>query len=243
MASQDDEDFEMIQVVDDIPVVIRSNHDLATCSDGSCQTSRVAKKGEFASERALEPLIAIMQATSTDLETQGPIFHASIASSTNRNIIYDTFLGVLPMQHRRAINCHACKQFLKQYGDLCMVGEDGGLVPLSFPKHSNVPQYYKQSVKAVVELFEDKSVGDEFKIPKERTLGSPTKGGRHHLSVTLDNIPNRSNESTPNTQDTFTSFRVLHRILEDNSPKVIAQVYHLIHEDLLPNAEKPTKVL
>lgn len=240
MASHGEEDFEIIDAPSNIPISIRSQHDISPCPNPFCQLSHVSKEEEFASERAIEPLITIMQATTAELETRGPVFHAKISSATERNIIFDTFAGALPIQNRRVMNCNACKQFLQRYGDLCIVGEDGSLTPLVFPTTIlNVPQYYKNSVKAVVELFANKEVGNEFKVQEEaaRTLGFPEKGGWNHMSVTLEHIPVARANDSMNSQDTTTSFRMLDRILEDNSPTVIARVYHLIQENQLPYAE------
>jgi hypothetical protein len=41
-------------------------------------------------------------------------------------------------------------------------------------------------------------------------------------------------------QDTNTSYQMLSRIIEDNTPEVIARVHHLLHEDRLPYASSYT---
>ena len=240
MASHVEDDFEMVVAPPNILTSTRSKHDMAACSNPYCQLSHISREEELASERTIEPLIITMQATATELETQGPIFHAKISSATDRHLIFDTFVGALPLQYRRVMNCNACKQFLQKYGDLCIVGDDGGLIPLAFPTATtNVPQYYKQSVGAVLKLFVGKSVGDELKIQKEtgRTLGFPTKGGWNHMSVTLEKAPTAHANDSMNAQDTNTSFTMLDRILGDNAPEIIAKVYHIIHENQLPYAE------
>jgi hypothetical protein len=132
-----------------------------------------------------------MQGTVVDLETKGRILRAKIGSASDRNVIFDTFIGALLIEWRRVMNCNACKQFLQQYRALCFVGGDGGLIPLVFPTSTtNVQQYFGQSVQAVVALFAGKSVGDEFKLQREQsqTLGFPTKGRCNHLSVTLEHV-------------------------------------------------------
>lgn len=236
MASHIDDDFEVIDVPSTSDLT-PSKHDKATCRDPFCQLSHVSREDELASDRAIEPLVAVMQATAADVETKGPVFHAS---AIDRNLIFDTFVGELPLQWRRVVNCNACKHFLQQYGGLCVVGEDGGLISLVFPSNvATVPQYYKQSVQAVLRLFVGKSVGDEFKLQKDqsRTLGFPTKGGWNHMSVTLEQVPAVRPLESMNSQDTNTSFTMLDRILKDNSAEVIKRTHHIIHENQLPYAE------
>lgn len=238
MATHAEDDFEIIDAPSDISLPTRSKLD--DCQNPFCQLSHVSREEERASERAIEPLVTVMQATAAALETRGPIFHAKINSANDRNRIFDAFTGALPVQYRRVMNCNACKQFCQQYGDLCIVGDDGGLIPLAFPATTtDVPQYYRQSIQDILNLFIGKAVGDEFKIHNEkaRTLGFPTKGGWSHVSITLEKLPiTRANDSM-NAQDTNTSFTMLNRILEDNSPEIIARVYHIIHENQLPYAE------
>jgi hypothetical protein len=241
MASHGDDDFEIIDAPSkNILLSIRSKHEIATCQNPFCQFSHVSREEECASERAIEPLITVMQATAAAFETKGPIFHAKISSAYDRDLIFDAFTSVLPVQYRRIMNCSACKQFCQQYGDLCIIEDDGGLIPLAFPTTvTHVPEYYKQSVQTVVNLFAGKAVGDEFNIQSEtgRTLGFPTKGGWNHLSIVLEKLPVARTNDSMNAQDTNTSFTMLNRILEDNSPEVIARVYHIIHENQLPYAE------
>jgi hypothetical protein len=81
---------------------------------------------------------------------------------------------------------------------------DGGLIPLVFPTSTTyVPQYFGQSVQAVVALFAGKSVGDEFKLQREQshTLGFPTKGRCNRLSVTLEHV------STVRALDSFVNLK------------------------------------
>jgi hypothetical protein len=239
MASYGEDDFEMINGPSEISTSIKSKHDMASCSNPFCQLSHVSMEEQRASERAIEPLVTIMQANAAELEMQGPIFHTQINSATDRDVIFETFIRALPIDYRRVMNCNTCKQFLRQYGDLCIVGDDGGVIPLVFPSTiTNVPQYYKQSVQAVLELFANKPVGEEFKVQNEtaRTLGIRTKGGWNHMSVTLEHVPVARANDSMNSQNTSTSFAMLDRILEDNSSEVISRVFHMIHENQLPYA-------
>jgi hypothetical protein len=237
---QEVEDFEIV----DVPEVnTSSEHDATTCSNPFCQRSHVSFEVERASERAIESLIAIMQANAKAIETEGgPIFHANIVTDTprDRNIMFECFTGSLPIQNRRAMNCYTCKQFLRKYGDLCTVADDGTLVPLAWPlQTTEVPEYYKEAVENVLKLFEDQEVRDEFKILKEkgRLLGKLKMGDKwNHMSVTLEKVPIHRLNDPMNSQDTETSYNMLDHTIQDHSPESIAQAHHMLCNDQLPYA-------
>jgi hypothetical protein len=126
-----------------------------------------------ASDRAIEPVIEVMQKTAESLELKGTIFHARMGPTC----AFAEFIKALPLEHRQIMNCNNCKRFLRLYGDLCVVGDDGALIPLMWPLDiAEIPPFYQQSGIDVRKLFEGKAVGDEFEIPKRRILGTLTTG-------------------------------------------------------------------
>jgi hypothetical protein len=230
-----EDDFEVIES----PEVTESRTHVQ-CSDPLCQRSHSTFIEEEASDRAIAPLLAIMQATSKEVQIKGPIFHLKSekkTDSSDRDAVFNTFTESLPLQHRRVMNCQACKSFMRQYGDLCVVGDEGSVIPLSWPLELEaVPAYYKPAVANVLKIFKGKEVGDEFKLPKEKggILGIPGTGGWRHMSIELENVP--VSRTYVDSQDTSTSFTMLDRILQDNTPEIIAKVSHLILTDQLPYA-------
>jgi hypothetical protein len=231
-----EDDFEVIES----PEVTESKTHVQ-CSDPLCQRSHSTFIEEEASDRAIAPLLAIMQATSKEVQIKGPIFHLKSENkkdpSANRDAVFDTFTESLPLEHRRVMNCQACRRFMRQYGDLCVVGDDGSVIPLSWPLEIEaVPAYYKPAVTNVLKLFKENEVGDEFKLPKGKggILGIPATGGWRHISIELENVP--VSRTYVDAQDTSTSFTMLDRILQDNTPEIIAKVSHLILTDQLPYA-------
>jgi hypothetical protein len=184
---------------------------------------------ERVTERALDPLVAVMQKTVEKTETRGPIFHG--LKYLIRTSISKTFINLLPAENAPIMHCKACVRFMNRYGDLCVVGDDGNLIPLMWPTDtSGVPQYYKRSVEHVLQLFKDASVQNEFET-SSRVLGTPRKGGWTHMAISLQDSCSTSGVKTQNTN---TSFSMLERILKDNSMETIARAYHLILNDQLP---------
>ena len=140
------------------------------------------------------------------------------------------------------MNCSACKHFLRKYGDLCVVADDGTLVPLMWPvKMTRVPEYYKEAVENVLKLFEGQEVGNEFKIgkgkgPNGRTLGTPQTGHWNHMSITLEKVSMQRLHGSMNSQDTETSYNMLEHIIQDHSLETVARVHHMLCTDQLPYA-------
>ncbi|RDW92501.1 hypothetical protein BP5796_01895 [Coleophoma crateriformis] len=249
-----DDDFEMIDPPDvhgdDAPSLTSASSVTLTedttvpayhsyeCGNPYCQLSHASASEERASDRAIEPLLEAMQATAEDLlQAKGPIFHAKLdtsITSEKSTLVAETFLGGLPAQYRRVMNCTACKQFMRQYGDLCMVSDDGTLIPLYWPVNDAVTAHYKESVSDVRELFKNKPVGNEFRIysDKSRIIGTPKTGEWNHMSINLKNVPLAQHYT--DSQDTNTTYTMLDRILDDNSTAVIDRVFHIIQDDQLP---------
>jgi hypothetical protein len=230
-----EDDFEVIES----PEVTESKTH-AQCSDPLCQRSHSTFIEEEASDRAIDLLLTIMQATAKEVQTKGPIFHLKSENkkdASDRDAMFDTFTESLPLQHRRVMNCQACRRFMRQFGDLCVVGDDGSVIPLTWPlKIEAVPAYYRPAVTNVLKLFKGKEVGDEFKLSKGKgtILGIPVIGGWRHMSIELENAP--VSRTYVDSQDTSTSFTMLDRILHDNTPEIIAKVSHLVLTDQLPYA-------
>jgi len=154
---------------------------LKGCGSLHCQSSRVSQQEERTSERAIEPLLDIMQANvKSVLSNKGPIFRQPIfhaLSQSKRYRISNAFTDGLPAEKRGIMKCTACKKFMKKYGDLCVVADDGSLIPLAWPTNlESVPPYYRTPVKNVLKLFCGQVVCEEFEntTVRNHTLGTPT---------------------------------------------------------------------
>jgi len=187
-----EEEFEIIDIPSDNVMQTASNTtQTEKCGNPYCQLSHVSQGEELASDRAIEPLLAIMKGTAKSMTTKGPIFHMSM-SYFERDIMVEAFLDGIPLERRKVMNCSNCKRFMRQYGDLCVIADDGALIPLAWPTDLEiVPQYYKKPVENVLELFRGKVVGDEFilRAAKDRILGIPSNAGWNHMSLELPGIP------------------------------------------------------
>jgi hypothetical protein len=202
-----EDDFEIIEA----PELQGAANASKGCGSPYCQSSHVSREEEMNSGRAIEPLLDIMRVNAKSLSNKGPIFHA--LSQLERDKISNAFADGVPVEKRRVLNCTACKKFMKQYGDLCVVAEDGSLIPLAWPTNAekqNVPQYYRTPVENVLRLFQGQAVCEEFVIRtvKNRTLGTPTSGGWNHMSVELPGVA-LVRTGSMDSQNTNISFAML----------------------------------
>ncbi|RFU32626.1 hypothetical protein B7463_g3727, partial [Scytalidium lignicola] len=132
-------------------------------------------------QELFNPLLDVTKANAATLScNHGPIFHTKF-DSQEPDFLYDAFVSGLPSEYRRSMECPACRQFMRNYGDLCVIENDGSLVPFLWPTDmEGVPEFWRQAVLNVVELFKDKVVGEELKINKKRddlpVLGKPVTG-------------------------------------------------------------------
>lgn len=133
--------------------------------------------------------------------------------------------------------CQTCKHFVRQYGDLCVVGDDGNLIPLCWSLDlDRVPESYKEAVKCVANSFAKRTVGAEFILQRDhsQTLGTPHTGKWTHLSMRIErSTPPRNPKDT---QSAITTYIMLSRMLRDNSIEVIQTAHHLIYDNQLPFA-------
>ncbi|KAF4613436.1 hypothetical protein G7Y89_g15451 [Cudoniella acicularis] len=245
MAYSQDDDFEIIDAqsppATGLHVVSMAEAELPI------RQKKVSPDEEETTERAIKPLVSLMQETTKLQEKSGPIFQRAAiekdgSSSHVRDNIFEAFVTGLPVEEQQMMNCNACKKFMSQYGDLCTVGEDGSLLPLMWPTDTEkVPQYYRKSVEHVLTLLETSggTVGDEFAIQDKagRVLGVPKTGAWSHMSITLTEIRITRANDPMKSQDTTTSHNMLNAILERNPAGVVERAHHYLGQNLLPYAE------
>lgn len=178
------------------------------------------------------------------LSKTGLIYHANL-SSDDRDIVFKAYQSGFPEERRQVVNCNCCRHFLRKYGDLCTVGDDGQLQPLFWPQHMDkaprVRKEYQESVLQMRKLFGNQAVGSQFFAQNNPCcmMGKPTAGGWSHLSCRLENVP----LARITAQDTKTLYNMLARVLEDFDMDTIATAYHHVFSDLLPYAESHKTVI
>lgn len=232
-SASEDDDFEMV----DAPL---PSIEVPVLEEEACQDHCNSDANLLGIAELFDPLLTLTQANAAALwKDHGPIFHTKLALP-NKNSLYDAFLSGLPSAYRQAMTCSACRRFIRKYGDLCVVGDDGSLIPLLWPLAAEqVPEFWKRSYLNVVELFKNQVVGEELKLNSEgkkaKVLGTPVGGEWTHFSLTCP-LSSPAYQAATLAQNTQTSYEMLDRILTDNSAETISQAHHFICDDQLPYA-------
>ncbi|KAH6907428.1 hypothetical protein BKA70DRAFT_1223258 [Coprinopsis sp. MPI-PUGE-AT-0042] len=181
---------------------------------------------------------ALVAAIQTTVNNHGSlqsliVVHADLFPGQT-STVFSIFLDNLPTELRPEHTCTACRHFLETFGDLCMVKEDGSLIPLLWSDSAVIiPDVYDKAVKAIHELFKGRKVKKEYRLLSKDKLKlgpAPSPSGWNHFHVTLTGA--KVSPDVTGGLDQDTGFEMLSRVLQDNDLKTVNQAHHLLHEKL-----------
>lgn len=103
--------------------------------------------------------------------------------TTNSTGLAEAYLDNLPKEVRQHYNCKTCLNFIERYGGLVTISYNGEIEAAMW-KDRDVPDFFKQSVKAMRNIVLSSKINGVF-ISEIKTLGKSVTGEWTHLSVTL----------------------------------------------------------
>jgi hypothetical protein len=98
--------------------------------------------------------------------------------------LFPLFLDHLPPRFRQHYTCSCCRGFLRRYGGLAVVGDDGRLTSALWPAPEDVPETFARAVEALRSRVEAARIAGVF-LTANDTLGTPVTGEWTHLSVVV----------------------------------------------------------
>lgn len=107
-----------------------------------------------------------------------PLFKVSLTDD-----LWLHYLELLELSSRQQYNCSCCKAFIRKYGDLVILTEDGQIKSALWHPET-VPDYFKAAVTQLKKVVEASSIKTVF-YSDQRQLGTPFSGERSHLSLML----------------------------------------------------------
>lgn len=152
--------------------------------------------------------------------------------------LYNIFLSHLPDDAQQTYNCRACRHFVERYGGLVVIKEDGQLESVVW--NADVPDFFKEAVKAVKNVVESNGVNGVF-ITKDRVLGQPLTGDWSHMSLKIpDSMLTTNRLKTPTQLEAEKSeeFKMLIEAIKMYSLDVVEQAVVLLEADALYRSEK-----
>ena len=99
----------------------------------------------------------VSKAVRTGVSSKKPPFFRTAATN-----LFATYLTGFDLGKRQTYNCHACRRFLEQYGDLVTIGEDGHAASVFWSGLSNVPAEYDRSIDFLRQAVEKSPVEGVF---------------------------------------------------------------------------------
>lgn len=162
-----------------------------------------------------------------------------ILFTTNAEGLFEAYLDNLPKEDSQQYNCKTCKNFIEGYGVLVTISESGEMESAIW-NESNVPDLFKQSVKAMRNIVLKSRVNGVF-ISEIKTLGQPVTGEWNHLSVTLPSkmvYRPRLINARQAMAEKLEDFRILADSLLEYPIEAVEQAVTLLKTEALYRSEK-----
>ncbi|MCS6901117.1 MAG: hypothetical protein RMJ98_17635 [Myxococcales bacterium] len=171
--------------------------------------------------------------------THRPLFLTDVTE------LFPTFLDHLPPRFRQRYTCSRCRQFVRSYGGLAVVGDDGRLTSALWPMPEDVPETFARAVEVLRGRVEGARITGVFLTCKD-TLGTPQTGEWTHLAVTVQAerryrsiVRDASQVAREKRQD----LEVLRRSLEEFPQPIVVRALNLILSGGLYRSEKAEGVI
>lgn len=168
----------------------------------------------------------------------GPIFRTAIPEDA----LWSVYLNGIPEAHRQHYDCHACRSFVKRYGGLVTIGEDGRTTPLLWDAAA-VPDLFATSVGELALSVRAARVVGVF-LWNDRTWGQPRTGEWSHLhgvASYLSSIP-RTQTAGQAMAEKREDYAILSRGLSEYPIDAVRQAVRVLEADAVTRSEKAAGV-
>lgn len=108
-----------------------------------------------------------------------PVFTTSAGDDDE---LFATYLEAFPAEQKQFHNCSACRRFVKTYGSLVVIADDGTFQSAVFDAE-DAPELYHAPIQAILRRVRRSVVTGVF-LCKETVWGQPETGVWRHMAVT-----------------------------------------------------------
>ena len=102
--------------------------------------------------------------------------------TTNAEGLWEAFINNIDERYRQHYACNCCRHFIKNFGGLVFIDEDGTTIPAMWS--SDVPELFQASVEAVIDIVSKATVNGVF-VTDKNSLGTAKTGEWSHFHVIL----------------------------------------------------------
>lgn len=156
--------------------------------------------------------------------------------TTDAADLFDLYLDALPAD-RQIHTCTACRRFVKEYGALVTITDDGQTIPIMWDR---CPDFYRLSVLTLSKAVRRAKVTGPW-FSKEPIWGIPHTGSWSHLAVDARNVATfRDRLRTPKQVMAAKreDYRTVTMALTDFTPPMLSEALRLFETDSLHRSER-----
>src|ERR1700723_439373 len=156
--------------------------------------------------------------------------------TTDASGLFDAFLDALPAD-RQIHTCNSCRRFVKEFGGLVCIAEDGGTIPVMW---DICPDFYRLAVLTISKIMRRARVTGPY-LSKDAAWGIPETGSWHHLSVRSgaaasfrDRLLTPKQAMAAKRED----FKTVASALADFTAPILTEALRLLETESLQRSEK-----
>lgn len=169
-----------------------------------------------------------------------PLFHSAV----DNDRIFELYLEGFTPGERQYHNCNCCKHFLRRYGNLVRVDDNG--VTISVFDYKDAPEKYREPIGLVQSYVSSRPVEKLF-VSKDKVLGTPSAGGWSHIHL-KNPYPFSSKAQEPHeyAAEKAEEVKNMQKAMAEFDIKTVEQVVDLLQQEQLTRSEKvlgPAKFL
>jgi len=163
-------------------------------------------------------------------------------TDVDTDLLVSSYLMHLPADRAKHYTCHTCFAFIRRYGGLVTVNNEGKLEPFLWAEYKDVPLFFRVSCEALFTVVSKAKITGVF-LSSEETWGTPVTGVWTHLSGCpckkfTHPLLTASQAMAEKKQD----YLILVKSLDDYSLDLARRANFLLRSDMLFRSEKARDV-
>jgi len=181
-----------------------------------------------------DELLSRIQVRFDELAKLYPLF------TTNAKDLFKKYVTAFPThEDSQYHNCNACKDFIRVYGGLVFINEDGELIPAFFNPFETPSVHYGKALQMMKEEILDSTVNGVF-YSSELEWGKAITGEWTHFAVRPNNVYKSTDGCTASQAmaEKKEDFKNVHTAILQFKLESIREVVHVLQSETLYRSEK-----
>ena len=195
-------------------------------------TAIISEQSDRYHTHAYDLLVSKMQERFASFTKGSPVFQTDAGYK-----LWDAYLNSFPVEDRQYHDCQACKSFIRRFGGLVVIKDDGSFKSAVWPKDASIGDYYCSGVEAMRKLVKKAKVVGVF-LSRETVFGTPEGGGWTHFAVyNANRYTNGVVTPGQKMAEKREDYKTVRRALDEFSIASLTTMMQVINSDQLYRAE------